>query len=221
MRKRHTKNKIIYGIGINDANYPVQPKINGKQVTCPFYNKWLSMLERCSANYYLKYPTYAGVMLCDDWVYFSNFKSWMEQQPWDGMQLDKDILVKGNKIYGPNTCVFIPRQINSLLCFSKYCSNLLGCSLNKTKALLKSGNCYQSTMSTRDGKLWLGVFDSDIKAHKAWQHAKANYIDETIVWWQFNPEINHTFREDVAQALYNRSDNLRYELENNIITVEI
>ena len=34
---------------------------------------------------------------------------------WEGLHLDKDILIPGNKIYGPNACMFIPQDINKLL----------------------------------------------------------------------------------------------------------
>lgn len=67
--------RLVFGVGINDADYAVQPKINGVQVCCLFYRKWKNMLERC---YYpkelVKHPTYQGCVVCDEWIYFSNFK---------------------------------------------------------------------------------------------------------------------------------------------------
>jgi len=110
------KNKLVCGVGINDADYEVQPIINGKRVMCPFYAKWVGMLERCySEKFQNKWPTYIGCYVILDWIYFSNFKYWMQTQPWEGKHLDKDILFPGNKVYGPYTCVFVDQKVNMFL----------------------------------------------------------------------------------------------------------
>lgn len=110
------KNKLICGVGINDADYVVIPTINGKRKRCPYYSVWTDMLYRCySEGAQEKYPTYKGCSVCDEWLIFSVFKSWMEAQDWKGRQLDKDILVEGNKIYSPESCVFVDADTNLLL----------------------------------------------------------------------------------------------------------
>ena len=55
--------------------------------------------------------------MCDEWLTFSNFEKWFSDPDngyFERYHLDKDILVKGNKIYSPNTCCFVPQEINSL-----------------------------------------------------------------------------------------------------------
>lgn len=109
MRKR----KPIYGVGINDADYVTQKNVNGKNVICHFYQTWKGMLERCySAKCQEKQPTYKGCSVCEEWLTFSNFKEWMDSQYWYIMELDKDVLVKGNKAYSPETCIFVSSQLN-------------------------------------------------------------------------------------------------------------
>jgi len=108
--------KPAYGIGINDADYMTEQNINGKKVRCPYYRRWRDMLKRCySKKFHEKYPTYKNCTVCKEWLLFSAFKDWMIQQEWEGMELDKDIKIKGNKIYSPDTCLFIPHALNSLL----------------------------------------------------------------------------------------------------------
>lgn len=106
---------LTYGVGINDANYNVKIIKNKKQIFCPFYRKWYDMLKRCySSKHQKRNPTYIGCSVCPEWLYFSKFRLWMENQKWKGMELDKDLLVKGNRVYGPDTCCFIPKAINGL-----------------------------------------------------------------------------------------------------------
>jgi len=106
----------VYGIGINDADYMVQPVINGKQERCPYYKVWQLMLMRCySSKYHLKCPSYMECSTSNEWLYFSNFKRWMKTQDWEGKELDKDVLIPANKEYSSNTCIFVSRQINGLL----------------------------------------------------------------------------------------------------------
>ena len=107
---------LVYGFGVNDANYILRIVKNNKVIgRCPFYTKWENMLKRCySSKWHKQYPSYIGCCVCPEWRYFSKFRLWMESQKWEGMELDKDILVKGNRVYGPDTCCFIPQAINSL-----------------------------------------------------------------------------------------------------------
>ncbi len=67
--------KPIFGVGLNDADYATNPVINGKQIQCPAYKAWRSMVSRSySAVYHNKRPTYTDVKVCDGWLLFSNFR---------------------------------------------------------------------------------------------------------------------------------------------------
>lgn len=105
---------MIHNWGVNDSDSPVRSR-NPKWV-CPIYSTWARMVERChSEREQKRNPTYKGCTIVDEWKYFSKFKSWMETQDWKGNQLDKDLLFEGNKEYGPNTCLFVSRQVNSFM----------------------------------------------------------------------------------------------------------
>lgn len=75
--------KLVYGVGTNDANYKISTYdvVDGKRKRtwiCPFYTTWASMLYRCYDQKELKRkPNYKGCSVCDDWKYFSKFKTWM------------------------------------------------------------------------------------------------------------------------------------------------
>ena len=82
------------------------------------YRLWNNMVNRCYNEKILsRNPTYKDCHVSEDWRYLSNFKEWcnrqigFEQEDW---HLDKDILVKGNKVYSENTCCFIPKEVNLL-----------------------------------------------------------------------------------------------------------
>jgi len=112
-----TSRKLIYGIGINDADYAVTHKVYGKQVICEFYKRWRSMMQRCySPKLQERCPTYTDCTVCDEWHSFMKFKSWMENQDYEGLHLDKDLLAVDNKVYSPEACIFVSRQVNVLLC---------------------------------------------------------------------------------------------------------
>lgn len=110
--------KIVYGVGINDADYPVSKSVNGKEVwRCPFYKTWKNMLARCySKAYHKQYPNREGSHVDPIWHRFSDFKRWMVEQDWEGKSLDKDLLVQGNMNYGPDTAIFVSREVNAFLC---------------------------------------------------------------------------------------------------------
>jgi hypothetical protein len=88
----------------------------GKKINCPFRQKWRHMINRCKDESFLRRnPTYAGCSVCDEWLIFDNFKSWMQAQDWKGKQLDKDLLIEGNKVYSPQTCLLVSHSVNSFM----------------------------------------------------------------------------------------------------------
>lgn len=104
---------LLYGVGVNDADYQVSPLVSGRQIICKYYARWVNMLKRC---YCLKFnknrSNYDGYTVCEEWHTFSNFKTWMETQDWEGKELDKDLRGNGKKVYSPETCTFVTREVN-------------------------------------------------------------------------------------------------------------
>lgn len=165
------KNKFVYGVGINDADYFVQPRVNGKVLWCPYYRRWLNMLKRCySAKEHEKRPTYIGCTVCAEWIYFSKFKAWMITQDWEDNQLDKDILIAGNKVYSPEACVFVDSTINN---FTTDCRGArgeypIGVYFEKSAGKLRA-QCRNPFTNKRE---WLGYFTNPEQAHLAWKTRK-------------------------------------------------
>jgi hypothetical protein len=117
-----SKNKLLYGVGLNDSRLPVRKYVDGKTVFfCPIYKTWSNMLKRAYCEKYQgKHPTYKDVTVCKEWLLFSNFRDWMIEKEWEGKDLDKDILFIGNREYSPDRCCFVSSGINSLLLDNKH-----------------------------------------------------------------------------------------------------
>ena len=203
MRK---KNKLVYGVGINDANYQVfnHEIVNGhrKQLWfCPYYRKWKGMLERCYSKKRLeRCPIYEGCSVYDEWKYFSNFRKWMEKQEWVGRSLDKDFLIEGNKIYSPSTCVFVPDKVNLFITTNGKDRGdyPLGVSLFKT---LYRGDCKGG-----GGKgVYLGLFLSPKQAHQAWLLKKLEVCNEYLLEFKDEPIIK--------QGLTRIRDKIKYHID--------
>src|SRR5690606_37841375 len=118
--------KRVYSVGRNDADYVTQKMetigyVDGKQKqkkvgVCPYYQTGVDMLKRCyPAKSHERQPTYKGCSVSTEWLTFSVFKSWMEKQQWEGLQLDKDLLFVGNRVYNADTCVFVSQTINKFI----------------------------------------------------------------------------------------------------------
>lgn len=164
--------KILYNIAINDLDYPVSKRIvldTGikRNIICPYYAKWHSMLLRCyNEKHLIKNPSYKGCSVSEDWLRASNFKSWMEQQDWEGKHLDKDLLFQSNKVYSPETCIFISSRINSFIIenHSKRGEYPIGVFKQKTSEKYNA-----MCRSVVDGKnTHLGYYQTVEEAHKAW-----------------------------------------------------
>lgn len=107
--------QLVQGVGINDRSCPAN--VNGK--TTKEYNLWSAMLQRCYSKSFLEErPTYIGCSVSDNFKYYHLFRAWCQTQVGFGKeeyQLDKDLLIKGNKLYSEDTCIFIPKELNALL----------------------------------------------------------------------------------------------------------
>ena len=172
--------KLVFGVGINDADYVVQRneiiEVNGKQKlklvwVCPYYRAWHNMLMRCySTKYQERFPTYKGCSVSEEWLTFSVFKSWMERQDWEGKQLDKDLLFNGNKVYSGETCVLVTKAVNMFTIDSGASRGewLIGVCWHKGEGKFMS---YCSNPFTKKQE-HLGYFTSDIEANQAWLKRK-------------------------------------------------
>ena len=174
--KLRKRNRLIQGVGVNDADYNVTKHtiVDGNYKIiwrCPYYRTWASMLNRSySKKFQLRNGTYRGCSVCDQWLIFSNFKSWMETQDWEDKQLDKDLLKEGNRVYCPEYCIFVDSKINTFVLDSCAARGqyMLGVSWDKC------GNKYQSHCSNPfSGKYErLGRFTTELEAHLAWKTRK-------------------------------------------------
>ena len=117
-RKLSVSRTWIHGVAKKGCTNTVE-NINGKSVTKKSYATWRGMLDRCyDHKFQEQYPSYKGCTVCNDWLFYSNFEIWYNNNIPDKInrwELDKDILVQGNKEYSPDTCCFVPQRINSLL----------------------------------------------------------------------------------------------------------
>jgi hypothetical protein len=165
------RKKLVHGVGINDADYTVKPTVNGRRVFCPFYVTWCNMLQRCySKKYQLTRPRYAGCSVSSELHIFSSFKRWMEQQNWQGKELDKDLIIPGNRIYSPERCVFVDLITNSFAndCEANRGEWPLGVCFHAGLGKFQS-NCRNPFTKKLEH---LGYFDCPNEAHEAWKNRK-------------------------------------------------
>lgn len=169
--------KLVYGFGINDAGYRVTSGDRNNREICPYYSAWYSMIARCNSPHYLaRSPAYRSCKVDDRWRSFKEFRIWAESQGnAAGNQLDKDILVIGNKVYSPETCVFVPQRINALLLISEPSDRKfpLGVSFDKRRNSYLA-QCRSAQRITK----YLGAFKEPFDAHRAWQKFKSRVITE-------------------------------------------
>lgn len=186
------RKKPIYGIGINDADY----RIKG----CPHYRVWAKMLTRCySSNSHKEKPSYIGCSVSKEWHSFMSFRSWMRNQDWEGKHLDKDIILPGNKIYSPKTCVFVSRQINSILTKSNLARGKPPSGYGEDKDM-KRGLRFSVEISMNGARVRLGRYETAEEASAVYREAKRRHLLTTACC---EPDIR------VKQGLYRHSELFR------------
>jgi len=195
-----TKNKRIFGLGINNLSENVY--LYGK-ASKP-YQTWKGMLERCySSKCHSKRPTYIGCTVAPEWLYFSNFKKWYDENYKEGFELDKDILVEGNKVYSPDTCRFVPQNINKLLNDNSNArkSMQIGIVLRKPSKITRQKSItYQAQCSNGFGKQLTKTFKTVEEASAWYSETKARVVREVATRALEAGEI----QQDIFDALLAR-----------------
>jgi hypothetical protein len=196
----------IYNVGyIGQGRYKTY---EGRKATIS-YSIWKDMLKRCYDPYYLnKRPTYINCYVNKEWYNFQNFAEWFEKNYYkieeQLMCLDKDILCKGNKIYSPETCIFVPQRINNL--FVK-CDKLrgkypIGVSITNRNQLMVQCSIIVDGKQIRK-KIGYFPLDKPFQAFTCYKQFKENYIKQVA------DEYKDLIPKELYEALY------KYEVEIN------
>ena len=186
----------VHGVGIIGAKYP--SAINGVQTK--EYVLWKSMLQRCYSTTLKKQrPTYEGCEVSNKFKSYEYFYEWCHSQIGfgvEGWHLDKDLLVKGNKVYSEDSCVFIPKDINLLLtkCVASRGEYLIGVSwYSKSKTFIAQVNKNKGKPEN------LGYFKTEIEAFNAYKKAKEAFVKGQANKWKdkideraYNALMNYT-----------------------------
>lgn len=167
---------LVCGVGYYGQGKYVA-KINGHHTK--EYLVWRTMINRCyNPAYYLKHPTYDKCEVCDEWLNFQNFAKWFESNYYtvssgEIIDLDKDFLSKNeNKIYSPETCIFIPQSINKMICTQTSKSTSL------PTGVKKNYNHYQAVVRSAFGNkdIFLGTYKTKEEAFVVYLKEKTNQM---------------------------------------------
>lgn len=170
----------VLGVGFIGVGNFVS-KTNNKHT--PEYAAWRSMMQRCySDKFHEKQPTYKNCAVCDEWHNFQVFAEWYTNHEFYGLgyQLDKDLLIDGNKVYSPDTCMLVPKDINVLFTDraavrGDYPIGVVFHIRNKT---------YLASLEVNGKRKHLGTFRNVNDASNAYQKAKKEYVKQKALEWQ-------------------------------------
>jgi len=166
--------KPVFGFGINDATYSSQPKLFGVKVRCPAYVAWVDMIRRCNYKKYQdRFPTYKGIVVCNEWRSFSAFRAWWVINHVDGWELDKDILTDSG-VYSPRNCIYVPKWLNAFNNERKSARGDLPIGVDFHRGMYRSRCKNPITMRGEH----LGYFKCKIEAMSAWMRRKLDLAYE-------------------------------------------
>lgn len=194
--------KLTYGVGFNSKTKH-RAWLNGRYT--PAYCTWRNILARCYCpNKQLIQPSYVGCSISEKWYDFQDFAEWFNNHKHNhkGYHLDKDILFTGNKVYSPETCCFIPQELNKILGDRKAARGSFpqGVCLHKpTKKYTASTRMYGMTKH-------LGVFDTPEEAYRAYKAAKEDYVKKMALEWR-DRIADNVFQALMAWELPNLDNN--------------
>lgn len=166
------------------------------------YTCWHNILIRCfDLKYKEKYPTYNDANIANEWLNFQNFAEWYYQNIYyvqnERMEIDKDILFKGNKEYCPEKCIFVPRRINTLLINNKSVRGEypVGVDFHEGR--------FRARCNTLNGSVFIGNYDTPILAFMAYKKFKENYIKQ----------VAEEYKDKISEKLYKALYNFKVEVD--------
>lgn len=185
--ERLRTSNLIHGVGIVDIEITEGLK---KAYAC-----WRAMIRRATSEEYKdRKESYRTCAVDPEWLVFSNFLKFFNENYIEGYQLDKDILIKGNKLYSKDTCCFVPAELNGLVV------NLNG----KGVYFDKSKNRYKATISIRNKQKTIASCITEEEAIVKYKGAKKKYIFEMATDYREKDMIS----EKIANVLISRANEL-------------
>jgi len=191
-----------YGVGILDKKGVYSTKS---------YITWNSMLKRCFSqdnNIRSKNHTYDDCKVCKEWYTYSNFEKWFNEHYKEGQELDKDILFEGNKIYSPETCCFVPGEINTIMISKQTKKSNLPTGVTE----VKKGK-YQVVVKNHGKPKRLGTYDDIREASEVYRTYKKGYLKETCQKYLENGEISKEIYEAILKHEFKETITLPSEIE--------
>ena len=179
--------RSVYGVGyIGEGKYKASE--NGKNTRV--YDTWRGMLRRCyDSKYHKRRPTYRDCKVYEEFHNFQTFGDWDEDNYYEIegeiMHLDKDILYKGNKIYIPDTCIYVPQTINSLFvkCDKSRGQSVIGTYRDKNGKYQVNCNLINPKIGKSKGK-YLGRYETEIEAFEVYKYYKEKNIKEVANFYK-------------------------------------
>lgn len=190
---RNPMHKTIEGrgfVGNSSFKYRLDRKV---------YNIWRAMFQRCyKEKDRYKNPSYKDTTISEVWWNFQVFKKWYDNSYKKDFYLDKDILIKGNKVYSPETCCFVPVEINNVILKSE--KGRGGLPIGVTKV---DNNKYAAHMKIGGKQTYLGRFDTIEGAFECYKLHKELRIKEMANKW----------RDSITEQVYRALTNYKIEID--------
>ena len=167
--------KLHYGIGFNSRREHKTDSLA--------YTTWWGMFRHCYCpEHHAEQQTDISSAVDDRWIDFQDFADWFYDNPYSGTpyQLNKDLLIPGNKVYAPEVCCFVPSQINSLLTSS----TPAGGDLPRGVSLHKASGRYQAGVNVDGRRRYIGRYGTPQEAYNAYKMAKEVYVKRMALEWQ-------------------------------------
>lgn len=203
-RVKNPYHPSVFGVGYFGVG---KHKASASGERTQVYKCWRSMLQRCyDPKSSESRPTYRECYVCEEWHNFQNFADWYEHQPnagKKGFNLDKDLIYEGNKVYSPDSCSFVPQQINRILTDRRNnrgnCpQGVFYCSRNKV-FVAQLNTCQSKNKSKR-----LGYFKTSEEAFSVYKREKEKFVRQQA----------EKYKDDLHPQVYNNLIN--YTLEDRV-----
>jgi len=186
--------KSLYNVGcIGEGVY--SSKTEGKMTKQ--YNAWSAMFNRCYSKKEKYNLSYIGCVVCEEWHNFQNFAKWYDENYYscdnEKMNIDKDILKKGNKVYSPENCIFVPERINNL--FSNLSPKGRGLPIGVMPHVkcenIYIASCLTEISNNKNG--YIGSYKTTTEAFDAYKSTKEAFIKR----------VADDYKDKIPVKLYN------------------